>query len=155
MIQRIQSIYLLMTTLLSVFFLRGEVIKFSEKAGSIIEITFNGLVRNPDGQSGELINSLLPFSVIIVLIPLVSLITLFCFKNRKLQLSLALSVIILTSALIIVSFYYTWKVYREYEVCIEPGLKAILLFLLLIFAILAYRGILKDDRLVKSYDRIR
>jgi hypothetical protein len=155
MIQRIQSLYLFLTTLLSLLFLKGGIIIFSEKSGSVIKVTFNGLLSNTGGHAFEHIENLLPLSVLIILIPVVSLITIFCFKSRKLQLLLSLSVIILAAGLIVVSAYYSWHVFSEYKAGIIPGFKIILPVVILILSILAYRGILKDDRLVKSYDRLR
>jgi hypothetical protein len=106
-------------------------------------------------QSFELIEKLLPLSVIIILIPALSLLTILFFKNRKIQLWLALSVIILVVGLIIVSIFYSWFVISKYGAEIMSGFKMAIPVLMLVFAVLAYRGIKKDDRLIKSYDRLR
>ena len=45
MIQRIQSVYLSLTTLLSLLFLKGSFLIFSEKSGSVIKVTFNGIFQ--------------------------------------------------------------------------------------------------------------
>lgn len=155
MIQRIQSLYLLMTTLLSLLFLKGSFLNFIEKSGTVIKITFNGILRDTSGQGFGLIEKLLPVSAFIILIPVFSLVTIFIFKNRKIQLWLALSVIILIVGFIFVSLYYSWFVITEYGAEIVPGFKMAIPVLMLVFAILAYRGIRKDDNLVKSYDRLR
>jgi hypothetical protein len=155
MIQRIQSVYLGLTTLLSLLFLKGGIINFADKSGSVIKVTFTGLLHNTNGQSIEHIDKLLPLSVLIILIPAVSLIAIFCFKNRKVQLLLALSVIILIAGFIVVSGFYSLQVISKYGAMITPGIKIILPLLILILSVLAYRGIRKDDQLVKSYDRLR
>ena len=155
MIQRIQSVYLLLTTLLSLFFLKGSFLNFIEKSGSVIKITFNGILRDTTGQSIELIEKLLPVSSFIILIPVFSLVTIFIFKNRKIQLWLALSVIIFIIGFIFVLIYYSWIVITEYRAEIVLGFKMVIPLLMLIFAVLAYQGIKKDDRLIKSYDRLR
>jgi len=155
MIQRIQSLYLLLTTLLSLLFLKGSFLNFVDKSDSVIKVTFNGIVRNTGGQGFELIEKLLPLTVFMVLIPVLSLVTIFIFKNRKIQLWLAISVIILIVGFIFVSIFYSWFVITEYGAEIVPGFKMVIPVLILIFSILAYRGIRKDDRLIKSYDRLR
>lgn len=155
MIQRIQSLYLLLTTLLSLLFLKGSFLNFIDKSGSVIKITFGGIIRDTGEQGFELIKNLLPISAFIILIPAISLVTIFIFKNRKIQLWLALSVIILIVGFIFVSIFYSWFVITEYGAEIVPGFKMVIPVLILIFAILAYRGIRKDDNLVKSYDRLR
>lgn len=155
MIQRIQSIYLLLTTLLSLLFLKGSFLNFVDKTGSVIKVTFNGIVRDTGGQGFEQIEKLLLLTVFMVLIPVLSLVTIFIFKNRKIQLWLALSLIILTCGFIVVSFYYSWFIITEYGAEIVPGFKMVIPLLMLVFAVLAYRGIRKDDRLIKSNDRLR
>jgi len=155
MIQRIQSLYLLLTTLLSLLFLKGSFLSFIEKSGSVIKVTFNGIIRDTGGQGFEQIEKLLPVSSLIILIPVLSLLTIFFFKKRKIQLWLALSVIILIVGFIFVLIYYSWIVITEYNAEIVPGFKMVIPVLMLIFSVLAYRGIRKDDRLVRSYDRLR
>ena len=155
MIQRIQSFYLFLTTLLSLLFLKGSFLNFVDKTGSVIKVTFNGIVRDTGGQGFEQIEKLLLLTVFMVLIPVLSLVTIFIFKNRKIQLWLALSLIILTCGFIVVSFYYSWFIITEYGAEIVPGFKMVIPLLMLVFAVLAYRGIRKDDRLIKSNERLR
>jgi hypothetical protein len=155
MIQRIQSVYLFLTTLLSLLFLKGSFLTFIDNSGSVIQITFKGIIRDTNTSGFELIEKLLPLSVIIILIPVLSIITILLFKNRRIQLRFALSVILLICVDILVSIYYSWFVIAKYEAGFIPGFKMIIPLLMLISAVIAYRGIRKDDQLVKSYDRLR
>ena len=155
MIQRIQSLYLLLTTILSLLFLKGNFLNFIDKSGYAIKVTFKGIITNAGRQDFELIEKLLPLSAIIILIPLLSLIAILLFKSRKIQVWLSLSIIVLVVGFIIASIFYSCFIITEYGTEIIPGLKMVVPVLILIFAILAYRGIRKDDRLIKSYDRLR
>lgn len=155
MIQRIQSVYLSLITILSLVLLNGSILVFSEKTGSLINVTFSGIFRANTGQGLELIEKLLPLSVLIILIPLISLITIFIYKNRKVQLRLSLFLIILISVFVIALIHVSLSVISKFEASIIPGYKMIIPVLILIISILAYRGIRKDDRLVKSNDRLR
>ena len=155
MIQRIQSLYLLLTTLLSLLFLNGSFLSFFNKTGSVIKITFTGIVKSTDGQGFELIGRVLPLTIIVILVVALSLVTIFLFKNRNLQILLSKILIGLISGVIIVSAYYSYIILSKYDGKIIPGIKMALPLLLLIFSILAYRGIKKDDHLVKSNDRLR
>lgn len=155
MIQRIQSVYLFLTTLLSLLFLNGSFFNFIDKTESVIKVTFSGIVRDTGGQGFEPVEKVLPISVFIVLIPILSFITIFIFKNRKIQLWFALSEIILIVGFIFFSIFYSWIVITEYGAEIVPGLKMVIPVLMLIFTVLAYRGIRHDDRLIKSNDRLR
>ena len=155
MIQRIQSLYLLLTTLLSLLFLNGSFLSFINKTGTVIKITFTSMVKSSEGQGIELINKLLPLSIIILLIPILSLVTIFVFKKRNIQLLLSKILIGLVTGLILVSGYYSYIIITDYSGEIVPGVKMALPLIMLILSILAFRGIRKDDRLVKSYDRLR
>jgi len=155
MIQRIQSYYLLLTTLLSVLFLKGGFLRFTEKSGSAIKITFGEIIRETGIQTPELIDKIFPLSLFIILIPVLSLITIFLFKKRDIQLWLVRILILLVVAFIVVSGFYTYNILTKYSAAIIPGFNMFIPVLQLILSILAFRGIKKDDQLVKSYDRLR
>ena len=155
MIQRIQSVYLSLITLFSLLFLTGSFLTFTEKSGSLIRVTFNGIFRDNAGQNLELIEKLLPLSVLIILIPTLSLFAVFIFRNRKIQMRVALILIILNIVFIISLIHVSFRIISKFDATIIPGIKMILPVLILIISILAYRGIRKDDQLVKSYDRLR
>jgi K+ transporter len=57
--------------------------------------------------------------------------------------------------LIALLVYYGITVIQRYHSELVPGIKMFIPVLILIFAILAYRGIKKDEDLVKSGDRLR
>jgi hypothetical protein len=66
-----------------------------------------------------------------------------------------MAVILAATGLIIALAYYAISLMHAFRLTIIPGFKMAIPVLNLIFSVLAYRGILKDDRLVKSYDRLR
>lgn len=155
MIQRIQSLYFLLTTLLSLLFLKGSILNFINNSGSAIRITFTGIVKSAEGQGFEVMYNLLPLSVIILVIPVLSLVTIFFFKNRSVQLWLSKILIALVTGLILISVYCSFLIITQYNGELVPGIKMTLPLLQLVLSILAFTGIRKDDRLVKSYDRLR
>ena len=80
---------------------------------------------------------------------LISLIAIFLFKDRKLQLKLCITGLVLS--IITIVFYFV-------EIKALPGaiaLSAIFVFLMPVCYILAARGIWKDEKLVKSLDKLR
>ncbi len=155
MIQRIQSIYLLLTIMLSVLFLSGSIFSFADVNGTEYQATVNGVSVVADGSPAGQVHNTLPLTVFVILTALFSAITIFSFRNRKIQLKFSISVIVLSGMLILTSAYCIFFVIAEFNARFKPGFKMIIPFLMLIFAILAYRGIKKDDILVKSYDRLR
>lgn len=155
MIQRIQSVYLSLIFLLSILFMIGGFLTFTDTSGDVLLLKISGMFRSTGGQGFELIEKLLPLSAFTIGIPVLSLITIFLYKNRKIQMRLAYIGIILATGLIFVSGYYSYIVYSNYDVSVIAGVKMVIPVAILVLSLLAYRGIRKDDRLVKSYDRLR
>jgi len=155
MIQRIQSIYLFLTTVMSFLFLKGGILRFINETGDTIKLTFSGVARSSAGNASELIHNSLPVSILIIVIAVLSLITIFLFKKRNIQMMLAMLLIGFVTAFIIACGYYYWLIITKYDGELVPGVKMILPVIMQILSVLAYRGIKKDDRLVKSYDRLR
>ena len=114
-------------------------------------LVFQGIVKNPD----ELINRSLLLPALIVIIPAIALVTIFLFKRRSIQIILAGILIGLISVFIVACGFYGYQILTKYNGELVPGIKMVLPVVLLIVAILAFRGIKKDDQLVKSYDRLR
>lgn len=155
MIQRIQSVYLSLITLLSLIFFKGSFLIFSEKSGSFIRVTLIGIFRDSTTHNPELIEKLLPLSALIVLIPVISLITILFFKNRKIQMWMSLILILLSAIYVVALIHVSINSISKFAASIIPGFKMIIPILILVLSILAYLGIRKDDHLVKSYDRLR
>ena len=155
MIQRVQSLYLSAIFLLSMLFLCTPVFAFNDGSGRVIKLMWTGILKDQGAELTGQIENMWPLVAILFLISLLSLISVFLFRNRKLQSMMALSVIVLAVTLIAVLSYYAYLVTDNFRITIIPGLKMAIPVLILVFSILACRGIVKDDRLVKSYDRLR
>jgi len=84
------------------------------------------------------------------IIALISLISIFLFKNRKLQLRLSIVAIIAAIANLVVYFAETTE-FTDGNLL----LTSVFTFVIPFFLIMAARGIYKDERLVKSMDRLR
>ena len=102
-----------------------------------------------------MIRSLIPLSVIMLIICILSFAAIFLFKKRKIQLKFTVFVILLTIIFIGLILFYAFWITGKYKAEPVTGLKMLIPLLLLVFGILAYRGISKDENLVKSYDRLR
>ena len=155
MIQRIQTVYLLLTILTSGLFLTGSFLEFRNDTGELIKITFMGIYRSVGGNGFELTLKLIPMTVLILLIPLLSAVTVFLYKKRKLQLKAASVIIVIAIVLIILTVYYVFIVISRFKVDLVMTIKMFLPVVIMLFAILAFRAIKKDEDLVRSYDRLR
>ena len=122
MIQRVQSLYFLLTTLLSGLFLKGNFLKFINTEGSVIIVNFTGIYK-PTGDKGyDLIEKLLPLSIIFILIPVISVLAIFLYKNRKLQLIITQILLMISILLIAISSYYGISIINSYHTSFVPGI---------------------------------
>jgi len=118
-------------------------------------MNFMGIWKTQTGENPEIIASLIPLSVIILLICILSFSAIFLFKKRKVQLKVAGIVILLTILFVGLILFYFFRVTGKFQAEPVPGFKMIIPFLILISGILAYMGIKRDEKLVKSYERLR
>jgi hypothetical protein len=141
MLQRMQSVWLLLAAV-SAFL----TIKFSFYSGNI-EIS---------GQPATFQYLTATFSIWILIVTIalvcIAAIDIFLYKNRKLQGRLAIIGIILSLLNI---FLYLKEIHRFIEHQGSHTISSIFVFLIPIFFFLAARGIYRDQKLVKSLDRLR
>jgi hypothetical protein len=156
MIQRIQSLFLLLTTIASSLFLTGGYLDLINiTSGYEAVARFSGVYLVSTGSGNIIASHLFPVPVISVLVPVISAVTILLFKNRKLQKMITLLNIFLELILIISAVILLMPVIKNNSAVLKPGYLIIMPLLSLVFLVLAYIGIKKDDELVKSYDRLR
>jgi hypothetical protein len=154
MIQRIQSLWLLLSALLAGFLLRGGIVNFIDKSGQKFSTGFPGIYEQLETGT-EIIRGSVPLASLIIMIPVFSILTIFLYKNRRFQKVLSLILICMSLCLIILVIYYSCILSENYKAELVPGLKMAFPMLILVFEVLAYSGISRDDRLVRSYERLR
>lgn len=141
MIQRIQSVWLILAAAASLLTL-----KFSFYSGNIIK---DG---QPKAFSQLVATDSMLLTITTVATGLLALVTTFLYKNRTLQSRLCL-VALLLSCLNLVLFYIEVKKFVPLEG--NYDLTAVIAIVVPLFIILAIRGIYRDQKLVKSLDRLR
>ncbi len=155
MIQRIQTVYLFIITILSVVLLFNPVAGLINSAESVNYIlNFKGLVLI--NQEAEVVlASIWSLNAIAIIIPILSFLTIFLFNKRILQLRLSFINIVLMAGYYGVLFIYIWQYGKELNA--DWYLKSIASFHLvnIILCFLAIRSIGKDEALVKSLNRLR
>lgn len=136
MLQRIQSIWLLLASLCAFLTLKLP--------------TYSGTTPNgiPSSELMGMPNFLL--TVVTVIIGVLALITIFLYSNRKLQFRFCLLGIIL-EILLIVLYYTEIKKYMEGTY----SLTSILHVCVLLFFFLASKGINNDDKIMRESNRLR
>ncbi|NOZ46986.1 MAG: DUF4293 domain-containing protein [Chlorobi bacterium] len=153
MIQRKQSLYLLIIFILlsTMFFLPLAQFVVNNE---IYKFIFNGIVplNNPESS---LIVSTYPVTILISFTALLSFITIFLFKNRLLQLRLCrLNILLLIGFNVLLGFYIYHFITKDNAIW-QFSIASFFPLISIILYYLAYKGIKKDEDLVKSIDRIR
>ncbi|HKB45539.1 MAG TPA: DUF4293 domain-containing protein [Chitinophagaceae bacterium] len=138
MIQRQQSLWLLLSTICA--FLSYKLPFFSGTKEGVRNLTEKAIV---DGGSTFFLLVVTGISLVL------SLITIFLYKDRKLQLKLCIAGVILSVLLLIIYFNELGKLSGSIS------LSAVFVFAILIGYIMATRGVWKDEKLVKSLDKLR
>lgn len=155
MLQRIQTIYLLLIVLFSgftIFSPLAELLNTTESLSYIVNLKGIYLVQIAGNMYQSSVWSL---SMVTILIPMLSLITIFSYKNRVKQIRLSVVNMLLMIVFYVLLFLYLWLASKNlnaewhlHTVCILPLINIILNYL-------AIGAIGKDEALVKSMDRIR
>jgi peptidoglycan/LPS O-acetylase OafA/YrhL len=136
MLQRIQTIWLLFASV-CVFL----TLKFSTYSGTTKDLIPSAFLTG---------TSTIPLIMVTLAVGIVSLITIFLYKNRKLQLRLTLLSILL-EALLIFLYYNQIKTFTGGAISIT----ALFHLGVIVFLILAARGISSDEKLIKDSNRLR
>jgi hypothetical protein len=153
MIQRIQTIYLFLATLVIFLIFRFPLAEILIQ-GLIYTFKYRGIYEITADKT-ELIIQALPLAVLYGLVLLVSFINIFLFKKRTLQMRLSVLNILLLIGSYALAYYYIYAAFKGMDTVINPGISAVFPLIAAILTYLAFRGIRKDEKLVRSLDRIR
>jgi glucan phosphoethanolaminetransferase (alkaline phosphatase superfamily) len=140
---------------MSVLFLSGNYFLLNNSAGTTIVVDFNGIWRSAGTGEYGLVAKSYSMTAFAALVALISFITIFFYRNRKLQIKFVGVLISVSVLLIILSVYHIYSVSKEYEVTLQIGFRLLIPPFLFLLSLLALRGIRKDEDLVRSYDRLR
>lgn len=156
MIQRIQSIFLLLVVIISTLLFFLTIAEFPSGTDAFIQKMLCTISRS---QPGTCIVSTYYLGIINMVIGIIALVTIFLFRNRKLQMLLGNLNMVITATMIVLMFLTVEKnstmLVPGATLPVQYGIGAWLSILLLVFTFLANRYIKKDEELVRSADRIR
>jgi hypothetical protein len=155
MIQRSQSVYLLLVTaLMSLMLFRpyaeiiladGQTLAFRSH-----EITIKGVAGNPAYKST------IPIMAVVGVTGLLSFFTIFLYNRRLLQMRICMINMVLLSLLLIIMYVYYSSAKHVFNVTLHSfRFPAIFPLMSIIFSFMAYRNIHRDEMLVSSYNRLR
>ena len=154
MIQRIQSLFLLAALAFQAFLIATPLAHFILQDGTIIDFYSKGFMTTEASKSVFL--STIALNILSWIVLALTLITIFLFKKRILQMRFCIYDMLLNVGVIILLAFHIQHFKSDsnpdsFAFAISsavPVVNVILLFL-------AFRGIRKDELLVKAYERLR
>jgi hypothetical protein len=152
MIQRIQSVYLLLVIILSVLFFTGTLYQFTDPAGQVIVCRFTGAyIENGNILQGrDMLIMVLPVTITVL-----TAASIFLYNKRRIQSRIVALVLMLDIIFTcILAAHLIHKGGNGFSTPV-PSYRSLIPVINIIILLLALRGIRKDQELVKSYDRIR
>lgn len=154
MIQRIQTLYLLIVTALMAVTLFAPLAWFAGDAGE-----FGLYAFSLKTLAGETVQPTVYMGAVLALACVLPFITIFLFKRRLLQVRLCVvEMVLLVGAAIMEAAYYflSYRVFAEltfHKQVLKPAI--VLPLVCLLFAYLAARAVFRDELMVRAADRIR
>lgn len=148
MIQRIQTVWLFLASMLAGALLMPSMTIYSYTVGIGIASRIEKVTAT----------NYYPLMVLAALTAILAMVAIFMFGNRKRQKGFVTLSMLSCIAFLLVMFMKVSTLSNEVTNMSSPQygiLAAIIPVLVLIFLIMAYRGIRKDEKLIKSLDRLR
>ena len=155
MIQRIQSLYLLIISVLTSVFLSGSYIKFVNRSSDSIILNFNGIWIAGEKAVPDPGLILIFITALALLITLIALTAIFLYRKRKIQMKLTMILIIAGLVLILLLSYSIFFILSNFQANFVFTFNLLSPLLCLIFSVLAHRAIRRAENIVRSYDRLR
>jgi len=155
MIQRVQSVYLLLVTVLMSFMLIRPYAEITLTDSQILTFHSHVIENNAGSETPTVYKTTIPVIALVLMTGLLSFVNIFLFNRRILQRRICLVNVVLLISLLIIMFIYYRSTQHSSDITVHAfRFPAIFPLLAIILNFLAYRNIYIDEMLVKSY-RIR
>jgi glucan phosphoethanolaminetransferase (alkaline phosphatase superfamily) len=145
MIQRKQSIWLLLAALLNAAVFLGANFSIETRIQNVLQTNRYTVLQH------------LPSTLFILAAIVLSLIAIFLFRKRPLQMKISLIALLATMAYCFINWMRIKEIFANNKMISNYsfGLASITPYFAIVFILLACLGIRKDEKLVKSLDRLR
>ncbi|MDZ7740916.1 MAG: DUF4293 domain-containing protein [Bacteroidota bacterium] len=159
MIQRIQTLFLLVVVAANVLIFFFPIATFENEGLFYVYHMYIYKMSNMIPGSANLFSASLmfPLAAGIVVIGFLALITIFMYKKRLTQMRIIKIDIFLNILLVVVFFFFFVNtIETQLEATADYNFLSVSFPLIsLLFLVLSYRAILRDEKLVRSADRLR
>jgi hypothetical protein len=158
MIQRIQTLYLAFAFIAIALIFAFPLAQFFSENGAFI-FSVKGLKNMVPGEPNAFNPMVfLPLIIVVIGLALLNLFTIFQFKNRSFQIKLT-NIGVLAGIALIMGIFFLYIPMIEKKINIVPDYsKAFGIYLplvALVFMVMANRAIKRDEKLIRSADRLR
>ena len=145
MIQRKQSIWLLLVALLNAAVFLGANFSIETRIQNVLQTNRYTVLQH------------LPSTLFILAAIVLALIAIFLFRKRPLQMKMSLIALLATMAYCFINWMRIKEIFANNKMISNYsfGLASITPYFAIVFILLACIGIRKDEKLVKSLDRLR
>jgi len=145
MIQRKQSIWLLLAALLNAAVFLGANFSIETRIQNVLQTNRYTVLQH------------LPSTLFILAAIVLALIAIFLFRKRPLQMKMSLLALLATMAYCFINWMRIKEIFTNNKMISNYsfGLASITPYFAIVFILLACLGIQKDEKLVKSLDRLR
>ncbi|MFW6327776.1 MAG: DUF4293 domain-containing protein [Bacteroidota bacterium] len=151
MIQRIQTIYLLFALIMMVLPFFIPYVEVMGQDGQTYHLMGQGIYT----EDGQLLEYTYPTLIILAVSAIFSLVIIFLYKKRLLQLRLSVINLFLMLGSVVLMAYYLFQFHQNEPGLIRYDFGFIFPVIAFILTILAFRAIKKDEILIRSAERIR
>jgi len=164
MIQRVQTIFLTLAAaaILTMFFYPvSSITEFTTLKTETLETDYYHLFltgfNDPSADSKPQMSAwtFVPILVLTIMLLVLIIYSIFRFKNRFHQLKMVKLSIFLNILLVAGIFLNYHKFFTSVPTMIETGVGAYFLLVTLVLLVVSHRFILKDEKLIRSADRLR
>jgi len=152
MLQRVQTLYLLGVFLLTILLFTGPIADFSTDTG-VLSLKHSGIFT---GQGEKMELSTWPLSLLFAVVSVLAFLNIFSYKNRVRQMRICIFLMLVSIGMTGMMIYYTWVAGNKFDtIHTLYQWRYVIPPIVIILQYLAFRGIRKDELMVKAYDRIR
>lgn len=152
MIQRIQTIYLLISLIAWSLLFFNPIVAFTSEAGGAWLLFADGI---KEAESGKIAQAAVPMIILFVLVEILALISVLAYRRRALQLRIT----VLNMMLQILSYgiiaLYTVQGKNSLPADVALLFFSVMPLLASVCSFLAFRGIRRDMLLLRALDRLR
>jgi hypothetical protein len=157
MIQRSQSVYLLLVTVLMSFLLIRPYAEIKLAEGQSLAFHAHVIKMDTGNDISSVYKTTIPVIALVLITSLISFVNIFLYNRRIVQIRICVINSVLLIILLLIMFTYYSSVRGGSLAVIHYTLRIPMIFpfMSVIFNLMAYRAIQHDELLVNSYKRMR